>query len=242
MLVIPAVDIKRGKCVRLRQGDLSQETVYGEDPLEIALRWEREGAGRLHVVDLDGAVEGKSVNAPSIRRILSGVTIPVQVGGGIRSMESVEGYFEAGACGIILGTSVVLDRSFADEACRKFPGKMIGGIDTREGRIAVRGWTALVEEPLEGVLKKMAEVGFASVVLTDIGRDGMLQGPNLSFYREIAPKSPLPVIASGGVTRLEDLRGLAGIPKIHGVIVGKALYAGTLSLPEAMAVLKGGSC
>ncbi|HET6369565.1 MAG TPA: 1-(5-phosphoribosyl)-5-[(5-phosphoribosylamino)methylideneamino]imidazole-4-carboxamide isomerase [Nitrospiria bacterium] len=234
MIIIPAIDVKGGKCVRLRQGEMAQETVYSEDPASVALRWEKEGAQRLHLVDLDGAVQGVPSNLGAIESILSRVKVPVQVGGGIRELKTIENYFSAGAAGIILGTSVVMDRSLAESACRVYPGKMIAGIDVREGKVAVRGWTTLVEEPLSDLLQRVGDLGFSAVILTDIGKDGMLQGPNLSFFQEIVPVSPLPVIASGGVTTLEDVRRLSRIAGLHGAIVGKALYAGTLALQEAL--------
>jgi phosphoribosylformimino-5-aminoimidazole carboxamide ribotide isomerase len=239
MIIIPAIDIKGGKCVRLRQGEMAEETVYSEDPSSVALRWEKEGAERLHLVDLDGAIRGIPANFVPIEAILARVKMPIQVGGGIRDLKTIDAYFSAGAAGIILGTSVVLDRSFAEAACRAYPGKMIAGIDARGGKAAVRGWTTLVEEPLFDLLRRVGDLGFSSVVLTDIGKDGMLQGPNLPFFQEIVPASPIPVIASGGVTTVEDVRRLSRIPGLHGAIVGKALYAGTLSLQEALKAAKG---
>ena len=239
MILIPAVDIKGGKCVRLRQGAMDQETIYAQDPVSAALRWIEEGASRLHLVDLDGAVSGVPTNLAPVKAILSRAKVAVQVGGGVRNMETLKAYMDAGATAVVLGTSVLLDRSFVEEACGAYPGRIIAGIDVRGGKVAIRGWTALVEEPLFGLLEKMGELGFSAVVLTDIGRDGMLQGPNLELLRDILPKSPVPLIASGGVSSLEDVRRLSQIRGLFGAIVGKALYAGTLSLREAIDLLGG---
>ena len=237
MILIPAIDIKGGKCVRLRQGAMDQATVYAQDPVSAAHRWVEEGASRIHLVDLDGAVAGAPGNLAAIKSILSRVKVPAQVGGGIRKMETLKEYIEAGAAAVVLGTSVILDRSFAEEACDAYPGKIIAGIDVREGKVAIRGWTALLEEPLFALVERVGELGFSAVVLTDIGRDGMLEGPNLDLLQDILPKSPVPVIASGGVTSLEDVRRLSEMQGLFGAIVGKALYAGTLSLREALELL-----
>jgi len=237
VILIPAIDIKGGKCVRLRQGAMDQATVYAQDPVSAAHRWVEEGASRIHLVDLDGAVAGAPGNLAAIKSILSRVKVPAQVGGGIRKMETLKEYIEAGAAAVVLGTSVILDRSFAEEACDAYPGKIIAGIDVREGKVAIRGWTALLEEPLFALVERVGELGFSAVVLTDIGRDGMLEGPNLDLLQDILPKSPVPVIASGGVTSLEDVRRLSEMQGLFGAIVGKALYAGTLSLREALELL-----
>jgi len=236
MILIPAVDIKKGRCVRLRQGAMDQETVYGDDPVSMALRWVEEGAKRLHIVDLDGALTGSASNVEIIERILSQVKIPAQVGGGIRERATLDRYAEAGASGMILGTAVLLNRPFVEEACKAYPGKMIAGVDVRDGKVAVRGWTDLVEEPLGSLLRNVGDLGFSSVVVTDIGRDGMLQGPNLELLRELRAISPLPLIASGGVTTLEDIRQLSRISGLFGAIIGKALYAGMLSFSQALAL------
>lgn len=218
---------------------MEAETVYSADPLSVALRWEAEGAKRLHVVDLDGAVQGRAANRDLIRRILEAVRIPIQVGGGIRRMDILSEYIDAGAFGVVLGTSVVMDRSFAEEACRRYPGRLLAGVDLREGKVAVQGWTAAVERPWQGLLAEVASLGFAAVILTDIRKDGMLQGPNISLLEQVVAETPLPVIASGGVGSREDIGRLAQIPELLGTIVGKALYSGDLTLQDALSAAGG---
>ncbi len=236
MIVIPAIDLKDGRCVRLRQGRLDEETVYSQDPAEVARRWESEGARVLHVVDLNGAVEGVPRNRAAVESILKAVKIPVQVGGGIRDLAMVEAYLAAGAERVVLGTAVVQDAALLEEACRRFPGRVVVGVDAKDGRVAVRGWTAVADQEATDFVGRVAGLAVYAVIYTDIARDGMLEGPNLDALRRMAEVCPVPLIASGGITRTEDLRQLRALgPKVIGAIVGKALYEGRIALRAAMA-------
>lgn len=239
MILIPAIDIKNGRCVRLTQGAMNSETVYSEDPIAIARQWAGQGAERLHLVDLDGAVTGKVVHADLIEKIIPSVQIPVQIGGGIREMARIEKYLLAGAAGVILGTSALKNRALVQEACKKFPGRIIAGIDSQKGQVAIRGWTELSPEGVAELADQMQEAGVVSIILTDIEKDGMLAGPNFDLFEKIAMRIEIPIIASGGITTLEQIRRLSEIPGVEGAIIGKALYAGRLSLPEALAALRG---
>lgn len=239
MLIIPAIDLKDGRCVRLRQGDLQAETVYSEDPTAMALQWEATGAKRLHVVDLNGAVEGRPKNGAGIEAIVKSVSIPVQVGGGIRDVETVRRYLEGGVSRIVLGTAVLQNRDLLERACGMFPQRILAGIDARNGRVAVRGWTSVSDTLAVDLLKSLADYALAGVIYTDISRDGMLGGPNLAALQDIVERSPVPVIASGGVTSLEDLRAIQSLgPRLEGAIVGKALYDGKLDLAAALLAVK----
>lgn len=239
MLVIPAIDLKDGRCVRLRQGDMREETVYSEDPPGMAARWERLGAELLHVVDLNGAIEGQPKNASLIEAIVKAVSIPVQVGGGIRSLDTVKLYFSLGVSRVVLGTAALQDRRLLDQACAEFPQRILVGIDARDGKVAVRGWTSQSMTLAKDLVRSLAGVPLRGVIYTDIARDGMLEGPNLGALREMIECSPVPVIASGGITRADDLRGIASLgPKVEGAIVGKALYDGKLDLAAAIAVVR----
>jgi phosphoribosylformimino-5-aminoimidazole carboxamide ribotide isomerase len=236
VIVIPAIDLKDGRCVRLRQGRLDEETVYSQDPAEVARRWESEGARVLHVVDLNGAVEGVPRNRAAVESILKAVKIPVQVGGGIRDLAMVEAYLAAGAERVVLGTAVVQDAALLEEACRRFPGRVVVGVDAKDGRVAVRGWTAVADQEATDFVGRVAGLAVYAVIYTDIARDGMLEGPNLDALRRMAEVCPVPLIASGGITRTEDLRQLRALgPKVIGAIVGKALYEGRIALRAAMA-------
>lgn len=239
MLIIPAIDLKDGRCVRLRQGDLQAETVYSEDPPAVALQWEQRGAKLLHLVDLNGAVEGQPKNAAGIEAIAKSVSIPVQVGGGIRDLDTVRRYLEGGASRVVLGTAVLQDRSLLDKACSLFPQRILAGIDARNGKVAVRGWTSQSDTLAVDLLKSLADYALGAVIYTDISRDGMLGGPNLAALRDIVDRSPVPVIASGGVTSLEDIRAIRSLgPRVEGAIVGKALYDGKLDLAAALLAAK----
>ena len=232
MIVIPAIDLKDGRCVRLCQGRMQEETVYSQDPAEVARRWEDEGAQLLHVVDLNGAVEGTPRNRKAIEAILNAVSIPVQVGGGIRTMETV------GVERVVLGTAVVRDREVLEEACSRFPGRVLVGVDAQGGKVAVKGWTEVADQDAADFVGRLMGLAVYAVVYTDIARDGMLEGPNLEGLRRIAAACPAPLIASGGITRTEDLRQLRALgPKVIGAIVGKALYEGVLDLRSAMAAV-----
>ncbi len=236
MLIIPAIDIKDGRCVRLRQGDLRQETVYSDDPGAMAFKWETLGARMLHVVDLNGAVEGRPANLAQVEAIVKATTIPVQLGGGIRAIETIKQYLGLGIQRVVLGTAALQDRDLLEKACAAFPKRILVGIDARQGKVAVRGWTAQTDTTVTALLRTLVDYPLAGVIYTDIARDGMLEGPNLASLREVAAQSPAPVIASGGITRVEDIRGIKGIgAKIEGAILGKALYDGKLDLPAALA-------
>ena len=238
MLVIPAIDLKDGRCVRLRQGDMSEETVYSEDPSAMALRWEGLGARLLHVVDLNGAIDGEPRNLAQIEAILKAVSIPIQVGGGIRTLETVRMYLSRGVTRVVMGTAVLQDRVVLEQACKEFPGRILVGIDAKNGLVAVKGWTSVSNTTVRELVGTLQGLALAGVVYTDIARDGMLEGPNLSSLKDIVDASPVPVIASGGVTRIEDIRAINALgARIEGAIVGKALYDGKLDLKQAMAAL-----
>ena len=236
MMVIPAIDLKDGRCVRLRQGDMAQETTYSHDPAAMARQWEALGAERLHIVDLNGAVNGKPHNMEQVRAIAAAVSIPIHVGGGIRSLEVMEEYFSYGVGRVVLGTAVLENRAFLDDACARFPEKIFVGVDVKQGKVALHGWTNLSESTAGHVLASLTDYPLAGVIFTEISRDGMLEGPDVSALRDAMQASPVPLIASGGVTRVEDIRAIKQLgQKIIGVIVGKALYEGTLDLPAALA-------
>ena len=241
MLIIPAVDIRDGRCVRLVHGELDKETVYHEDPVEAALRWAAQGAARLHVVDLDGAFAGSRKNADIIERIVEAVQIPVQVGGGIRSQEVAADLLLRGVSRIILGTVAVSDPQLVGALCQQFPGQIMVGIDARAGRVAIRGWVE--ESPLLAIelALQMAELGVIEIIYTDINRDGTLQGPNLQALREMVVTAPVQVIASGGMSNLQDIRDLLPLEMlgVTGVIIGQALYTGKVQLRDALAITGG---
>lgn len=236
MMVIPAIDLKDGRCVRLRQGDMAQETAYSDDPAAMARQWEALGAQRLHVVDLNGAVNGKPHNMDHVRAIAGAVSIPVHVGGGIRSLDVIKDYFSHGVSRVVLGTAALENTAFLADASERFPDKIFVGVDVKQGKVALHGWTNLSESTAEPVLASLKAYPLAGVIFTEISRDGMLEGPNVPALREAVEASPVPLIASGGITRVEDIRAIKELgPKIIGVIVGKALYEGTLDLPAALA-------
>lgn len=238
MLIIPAIDLKDGRCVRLRQGDMAAETIYSDDVREVARKWEQSGASLIHVVDLNGAVNGEPKNLPHIQSILKSISASIQVGGGIRSLDTVRQYLSTGVSRVVLGTAALTNRTLLDEACREFPKRVLLGLDARDGRVAVKGWTAVSEVSAIDLLKELAGCSIGAVIYTDIARDGMLNGPNLSALKEIVASSPFPVIASGGITSLEDLRAVRSLgPKIEGAIVGKALYDGKLDYQAAVEAL-----
>ena len=239
MRIIPAVDIKEGRCVRLVQGKADQETVYSNDPLSMANHWDEEGAQTIHVVDLDGAFQGSPINSEIVKKIIYSSSVDIQVGGGIRTLEAIEKYVKAGAYRVILGTIAQKEPEFVEEACRRFPNKIIIGIDAQNGLVAVKGWVEVSEQKATDLAQKMKSFGIAGFIFTDISRDGMLQGPNLESIKEFAECAQLPVIASGGVSRLEDIKKLAKLESygVEGVIIGKALYDKTISFKEAREAL-----
>ena len=234
MLVIPAIDVKDGRCVRLRQGNMAAETVYSEDIPAVASMWQAHGATLIHVVDLNGAVDGTPRNLSQIDAVIKAVRVKVQVGGGIRTIDTVRHYLNRGVSRVVLGTAALLDRTFLEQACSEYPGRILLGLDARDGKVAVKGWTAVSETTAIELLKELAGCEIGAVIYTDISRDGMLSGPNISALAEVVACSPFPVIASGGVTRVEDLRAVSTLgSRIEGVIVGKALYDGKLDLTAA---------
>jgi phosphoribosylformimino-5-aminoimidazole carboxamide ribotide isomerase len=238
MIVIPAIDLKGGRCVRLRQGDMAAETVYSTDVPAVARRWQQQGAGLIHVVDLNGAVDGEPRNLSEIQSVINTVSVKVQVGGGIRNIDTVRRYLAVGVSRVVLGTAALTDRMLLEQACKEFPRRILLGLDARDGKVAVKGWTALSETKAIDLLKELSGYDLGAVIYTDIARDGMLDGPNISALREVVERSSFPVIASGGITRVEDLRAIRSLgPRIEGAIVGKALYDGKLDYRAAVAAL-----
>jgi phosphoribosylformimino-5-aminoimidazole carboxamide ribotide isomerase len=240
MRIIPAIDLKDGRCVRLRQGDMAAETVYSEDVPSVAARWQREGADLIHVVDLNGAIDGEPRNLAQIEAVLKMVDVKVQVGGGIRTIDTVRRYLETGIARVVLGTAALMDRAFLSQACQEFPRRILLGLDARKGQVAINGWTSLSATRATDLLKELAGFDLGAVIYTDIARDGMLSGPNMEALREVVELSSFPVIASGGITRIEDLRAVSSLgPRVEGAIVGKALYDGKLDYRQALATLNG---
>lgn len=236
MIVIPAIDLRAGKCVRLRQGDYSQETVYDEDPLNIARRFEDEGAALFHMVDLDGARSGVPENLGIVERVAKTVGIPVQYGGGVRTLEIAKRAIDAGVHRVIVGTKLIESPEFAESVFFALGESAAAGIDARDGRVAVAGWTETSEISAEDLAVRMESLGARRFVVTDIARDGELQGPNLDFLRRLASVVRAKVIASGGVSSLHDIRALAALklPNLEGAIVGKALYEGRFGVKDAI--------
>ncbi|HEX8465974.1 MAG TPA: 1-(5-phosphoribosyl)-5-[(5-phosphoribosylamino)methylideneamino]imidazole-4-carboxamide isomerase [Abditibacterium sp.] len=232
--IIPAIDIRGGKCVRLLQGDYTRETIYGDDPLEMAKRWAGEGATRLHIVDLDGARDGVSANLSVIQSIAGALEIPIQVGGGIRTFDALDALLDAGVQRGILGTQAAKDPHFAEEAFAIYADAVILGLDARDGKVAVSGWQETSEMSAVNFAKFMVEAGAMRIIFTDIARDGMLSGPNIEALREIAAAVEVPIIASGGVKSASDVALLREIEGVEGVISGKALYEGTTTLRELL--------
>ncbi|MCP9468411.1 MAG: 1-(5-phosphoribosyl)-5-[(5-phosphoribosylamino)methylideneamino]imidazole-4-carboxamide isomerase [Nitrospira sp.] len=242
MLVIPAIDLKDGRCVRLRQGDMAAETVYSDDVRAVAGRWQEQGADLIHVVDLNGAVDGKPRNLPQIEAVMKAVGVNVQVGGGIRSIETVRQYLRTGVSRVVLGTAALMDRAFLEQACREFPRRIVLGLDARNGNVAVKGWTEVSDVRAVDLLKELSGFALGAVIYTDIARDGMLSGPNIPALEEIVASSLFPVIASGGISKIDDLLAVRSLgPRVEGAIVGKALYDGMLDYRAAVAALSKGS-
>jgi phosphoribosylformimino-5-aminoimidazole carboxamide ribotide isomerase len=237
MEVIPAVDIRGGRCVRLYQGDYDRETVFSEDPVAMARHWERLGATRLHVVDLDGARAGWPVSNRVIEELLSAVGIPVQVAGGIRQLDVISRYLEMGADRVVLGTAAVHDQPLVIKACATFREAVVVAVDARRGRVATAGWREASGETPEGLMRRLAEMGVPRFIFTDISRDGTLRGPNFAVIERLVRAFQTPLIASGGVSTAEHLRRLAKLG-VEGAIVGRALYDGGLELEEALAAVQ----
>ncbi|MGF1492408.1 MAG: 1-(5-phosphoribosyl)-5-[(5-phosphoribosylamino)methylideneamino]imidazole-4-carboxamide isomerase [Microcoleaceae cyanobacterium] len=242
MNVIPAIDLLDGKCVRLYQGDYDKAQTFGDDPVAVANQWLEQGATRLHLVDLDGAKTGQPTNHEVIRQIVNAVTIPVQVGGGLRSRESVAALLDLGVQRAILGTVAVEQPQLVGELCQEFPGQIMVGIDARNGKVATRGWLETSEVMATELAERMAQLGAAAIIYTDIHRDGTLQGPNKDALRTLAEQISIPVIASGGVSSIRDLLSLLALETlgVTGVIVGRALYTGDVVLKEAIQAVGSG--
>ena len=240
MLLIPAIDLKNGQCVRLRQGRMDEVTVFSKDPVSVAKRWVDEGAQRLHVVDLDGAVKGSPVNLKALEKIVAAVgDVPVQAGGGVRDEETVQHYLDAGVSFIIIGTKAVNTPHFLRDLCLEYPRHIFVGLDAKDGRVAIDGWNKLSHHDVVEMAQHCERDGVEAIIYTDIGRDGMMQGFNVDATRALAKAVNTPVIASGGVSSLDDLRALAALTGlgVEGAIVGKALYAGAFTLAEALAAV-----
>ncbi|NEO73629.1 1-(5-phosphoribosyl)-5-[(5-phosphoribosylamino)methylideneamino]imidazole-4-carboxamide isomerase [Moorena sp. SIO3H5] len=236
MEVIPAIDLLEEKCVRLVQGDYQRAQVFNDNPVEVAKQWVEQGASRLHVVDLDGAKLGKPVNTKAIEAIVQAVPVPVQVGGGLRSRSGVTQLLTLGVDRVIIGTAAVEDPSLVEQLCTEFPGKIVVGIDARQGWVATHGWLETSEIAAIDLAEQMTQLGVTTMIYTDIHRDGTLSGPNLDALRELASHISIPVIASGGVSSITDLLSLLTLEPlgVTGVIVGRALYTGDMSLKEAI--------
>ena len=245
MLIIPAIDLKDGRCVRLEQGDMATATVFSDDPGKTAAHWAGLGARRVHVVDLNGAFAGKPVNEAAIKAIIGAVDpdIPVQVGGGIRDLDTIERYLDDGVSYVIIGTAAVKNPGFLHEACDAFPGHIMVGLDARDGKVATDGWSKLTGHDVVDLAKRFQDYGVEAVIHTDIGRDGMLKGVNVEATVKLAQALTIPVIASGGLTSLDDVRRLCEVESegIVGAITGRAIYEGRLDFAAAQKLADGGA-
>src|SRR5271156_5898617 len=233
MQVIPAIDLRGGRCVRLRQGDFDQETVFGDDPAAMAARWESEGAARIHLVDLDGAKAGQPVNVEAVRRILAGVKVPCQLGGGVRDQATIAAWLEAGLDRVVIGTQALRDPDWFGRMAETYPGRLILGLDALDGRVATQGWLDVSSVQALTLARQFDSLPLAAIIYTDIARDGTLEGPNVPAITALANSVRTPVVASGGVGDLHDLERLAALP-IAGCVVGRALYDGRFSLADAI--------
>ncbi len=240
MIVIPAIDLKEGRCVRLTQGRMDQESVYSEDPVQMAKHWEGKGAERLHLVDLNGAFTGRPYHRSLIERMVRSIQIPVQVGGGIRERKTIEDYLSLGVRWVILGTSALRNPLLIEEALLQFPDQVILAIDSRRGKVAIEGWNELAQVEAIDLARRFEGMGLSSIIFTDIERDGMATGLNLEMTKRLAQSTSIPVIASGGVSRKEDIESLMELEPygVIGVIIGRALYTGALDLEEAIRITK----
>ena len=240
MIIYPAIDIRGGRCVRLTEGRFDAETVFADDPAEMALKWAGMGAEFLHLVDLDGALAGEGKNVPVIERILQSVNIPVQLGGGIRNLETIEKLLALGVSRLILGSAAVKNPQLVEEACKKYPGHIAVGIDAKNGDVAIEGWGKGSGVAATELAKKMAAYGVETIIYTDISRDGMLSGVNVEATAALARACGVPIIASGGVASLEDIRRVKAVEAdgVQGCIIGKAIYTGAVDLKAALALAK----
>jgi len=241
MLLIPAIDLKDGKCVRLRQGRMDDDTVFSEDPVAMAVRWVEAGAERLHLVDLDGAVNGRPVNAEVIHRIAEALPqVSIQVGGGIRDDDTIQSYLDAGVNYVIIGTSAVNQPHFVADVCLQFPGHIIVGLDVRDGKVAIDGWSKLSHHDVIDLAQHFERDGVEAIIYTDISRDGMMQGFNVEATLNLARAITIPVIASGGVSSKKDIEALLSVAHegVVGAVIGRALYEGTLDFAECQKMVK----
>ena len=242
MLLIPAIDLKDGKCVRLRQGRMDDVTVFSDDPVEVAQRWVDAGARRLHIVDLNGAFAGQPVNAEVIQRIAEAFPeLPIQVGGGIRDEDTVQAYLDLGVSYVIIGTKAVSAPHFINDLCMEFPGHIIVGLDAKDGKAAIDGWSKLSHHNVQELAQRFERDGVTAIVYTDIGRDGMMNGVNVESTLELARSVTIPIIASGGVSSMSDIEALCGVEDegIMGAIIGRALYEGSIDLAAAQKLVDG---
>jgi len=236
MLLIPAIDLKDGECVRLRQGIMEDATVFSNDIVAMAKRWVDQGARRLHMVDLNGAFEGKPMNAQAVQQVHQAYPeLPIQIGGGIRTLATIEAYLEAGVQYCIIGTQAVHHPEFVQQACQAFPGHIMVGLDAKDGFVAINGWAEVTEHRVETLAKRFENDGIEAIIYTDIGRDGMMQGVNIEATQALAQATKVPIIASGGITNLDDIRALAPLEQdgVTGAITGRAIYEGSLNFAEA---------
>jgi phosphoribosylformimino-5-aminoimidazole carboxamide ribotide isomerase len=244
MLIIPAIDIKDGHCVRLRQGDMDDATVFSDDPLAVARHWMAQGARRLHIVDLDGARDGKPKNEGLVRDIVTalGDALPVQLGGGIRDLDTIERYLDIGVSYVVVGTAAVRNPGFLKDACSAFQGHIMVGLDARDGKVAVDGWSKLTRHDVFDIAHKFEDLGVEAIIYTDIGRDGMMTGVNVEATRTLASQLSTPVIASGGINNLKDIRDVWALEPdgVSGVITGRAIYEGTLDFKAALQMVAEG--
>ena len=240
MIVIPAIDIKNGKCVRLLQGRMDAETVFSDDPAAMGRRWANDGATLIHIVDLDGAVGKRPVNLDTVRKIIDQIHVPVQVGGGIRDIDTIRMYLDQGVSRVIIGTEAIKNPDLVKSACQEFPGQIVVGIDAKAGKVAIEGWTKTTEVTAIDLARQFEDCGVAVINFTDIERDGMRTGPNLLETEKLARAISIPVVASGGVSSIEDIKNLLPLAAagVVGVITGRALYDGSLDLKAAIAVTK----
>jgi len=242
VIILPAIDLKEGRCVRLEQGLMEKDTVYNDDPAAQALAWQEQGGEFLHIVDLDGAFAGVPKNKDAIRAIVNAIDIPSELGGGIRDLPTIEAYLDLGVSRVILGTVAKENPALVEEACRLYPGQIVVGIDAKDGLVAVRGWADVTEKLASEMAKEMEGFGVEAIIYTDIARDGMMQGPNIEATKNLAEAISIPVIASGGLSSLDDIRRLLAIESsgVTGVIAGKSIYSGAIDLREAVRLTKSG--